>query len=280
MMQRVLLLCGLYSAGACVQHVIVAAAHYGSSNASLQLRTRLLDAQAAAKANWLSEGLVVIVENDDIERSRAEVEMRGLVYDHNGGYSANGFELGAWRWAVAEVLPHRDVCADAVVYLVQDSMVMNAPPLAYPPTNLTATRLFSFDGTKGLAGVPRSKDHWVPEAVEAFGTVRGVDLALARSRPAAPFGAFRPNLVGTYATWRGLLERGFFDMLAVRTKLDEQRSERIIGLFLSVVMGDTGAVGGDYLLVQQPSKSRRAVAALPFRKIMAHKMRSRDQWHV
>ena len=278
MKDLVLLLCWLYRgcADACFEHVVVAAAHYDRSNASLALRTRLLDAQAAAKARWLPAGLVVVVENDVVERSRIEVERRGLAYARNGGYPGHGFELGAWRWAMSEILPHRDVCADAVVYLVQDSMVMNAPPLAHPPANLTATRLFSFDGTKGLAGVPRSEDHWVPEAETAFARA-GSDPAVARSRSRRFPGAFGPNLVGTYAAWRGLLERGFFDMLAVRSKLDEQRSERIVGLFLAVVLGDEGSIGGDYLLVQRPSRVIRA--KLPFVKTMAHKARSRDQLH-
>ena len=278
MKDLVLLLCWLYRgcADACFEHVVVAAAHYDRTNASLALRTRLLDAQAAAKARWLPAGLVVVVENDVVERSRIEVERRGLAYARNGGYPGHGFELGAWRWAMSETLPHRDVCADAVVYLVQDSMVMNAPPLAHPPANLTATRLFSFDGTKGLAGVPRSEDHWVPEAETAFARA-GSDPALARSRSRRFPGAFGPNLVGTYAAWRGLLERGFFDMLAVRSKLDEQRSERIVGLFLAVVLGDEGSIGGDYLLVQRPSRVIRA--KLPFVKTMAHKARSRDQLH-
>ena len=181
-----------------------------------------------------------------------------------------------------------------------------------------ATRLFSFDGSNGLAcvcadilpardilkmletsllglsstrveetsskqrcsaqaGVPRSQDHWLAEARAAFGAVRGVDAALAKRR-AFP-GCFGPNLVGTYAVWRDLYARGFFDMMAVSTKLDEQRSERVIGLFLAVVLGDEGSIGGDYLLVQRPPKSRAARAKLPFRKTMAHAARSRDQWH-
>ena len=52
MKDLVLLLCWLYRgcADACFEHVVVAAAHYDRTNASLALRTRLLDAQAAAKA--------------------------------------------------------------------------------------------------------------------------------------------------------------------------------------------------------------------------------------
>ena len=145
-------------------------AHYDRTNASLALRTRLLDAQAAAKAAVLPAGLVVVVENDVVERSRIEVERRGLAYARNGGRSRarlSSWVPGAGR--MSEILPHRDVCADAVVYLVQDRMVMNvAHPSRIHQQNHTATRLFSFDGTKGLAGVPRSEDHWVPEAETAF----------------------------------------------------------------------------------------------------------------
>ena len=96
MKDLVLLLCWLYRgcADACFEHVVVAATHYDRTNASLALRTRLLDAQAAAKARWLPAGLVVVVENDVVERSRIEVERRGLAYARNGGYPGHGFELG------------------------------------------------------------------------------------------------------------------------------------------------------------------------------------------
>ena len=119
MKDLVLLLCWLYRgcADACFEHVVVAAAHYDRTNASLALRTRLLDAQAAAKARWLPAGLVVVVENDVVERSRIEVERRGLAYARNGGYPGHGFELGAWRWAMSEILPHRDVCALSLIHI-------------------------------------------------------------------------------------------------------------------------------------------------------------------
>ena len=86
-------------------------------------------------------------------------------------------------------------------------------------------------------------------------------------------------------------------MLSVRSKLDAQRAERILGLFLTVVLGDDGSIGGraaacgfldgakrtrrrHYLRVQRPPKSKALRAQLPFRKVMAHSVRSRDQWHL
>ena len=163
MKDLVLLLCWLYRGCA---DAVVSSTSSGSrgarraarTNASLALRTRLLDAQAAARARWLPAGLVVVVENDVVERSRIEVERRGLAYARNGGYPGHGFELGAWRWAMSEILPHRDVCADAVVYLVQDSMVMRrATPRASTskPHGHAPLQLRRDQGIGGCAAVGR-----------------------------------------------------------------------------------------------------------------------------
>lgn len=109
----------------------------------------------------------------------------------------------------------------------------------------------------------------------------GIDEALGvidEKRKVFP-ACFGPNVVGRYDVIRSLLARGLFDMMRVRTKLDEQRSERILGLFLArdPATLDTGSLGGDYLRAERPRP--RHVAELPFRKVHGYHARSQERWH-
>ena len=169
-----------------MEHVIVASAHYGDDDASQALMRRLLEQHSAATRQWLprlERSLVLVVENDAFERSRGAVEALNLSYALNRDYPDFGFELGAWRWALKVVLPSLEICADAVVYLTQDSLILNREPISYPPpATLNATRIYSFDGTKALNGVPRSERHFSPEAVVAFRNVSGSDQRRHPSR--------------------------------------------------------------------------------------------------
>ena len=267
---------------ACKTHVVVAAAHYQRDNASQALMQHILSLQREAREKWLGpfESLFLVVENDDDAYSRAPVEAAGLSYARNEAYPEFGFELGAWRWAVTRVLPGADVCDDAVVYLTQDSLIMNRAPMPHPPpASFVATRVYSFDGTKQLLGVPRSERHWQPEAAAAFSRVAGgPDAAISPKKTFA--GCFGPNVVGLWSAWTRLASRGFFDMMRVRKKLDEQRSERVLGLFLQRDgdVLDNSSIGGDYLRAQHPSRS--FVADLPFLKIHGYKTRSNERWHA
>ena len=281
MVRLVAWLLGAWRAAACVEHAVVVAWHYGADNESQALMRRILAQQVEARDRYLGpRSLFLVVENDAADASREAVEAAGLAYARNGDYPDFGFELGAWRWAMRRALPGAGLCADAVVYLTQDSLVLNRPPLAYPPPpSLNATRIYAFDGSKQLLGVPHGERHWIPEAAAAFASVAGApDAAISPAKAFA--GCFGPNVVGTYAAWVALEARGFFDMMRVRTKLDEQRSERVLGLFLErdAASRDRSSIGGDYLRAQRPS--RASLADLPFRKIMGHKARSRERWHA
>ena len=271
------------SSSACVEHAVVLAAHYDArSNASLEFRDEIFALHEAARSTWMPRGLVLVVENDAIALSARAAAKRGLAYARNRDYPSYGFELGAWRWALREELPRLNLCDDAVIYLTQDSLVLNDSPLDYPPRNLTSTRIYSFDGLKPLLGVPRKERHWAAAAAEAFRSVQGADFDRRVSRETGFAGCFGPNLAGTYAHLRSLLRRGVFDMMRAKTKLDEQRSERILGLFLErdAATRDAGAVGGDYLKAQRAKTAEAARRAkLPFRKIHGYSTRSRERWH-
>lgn len=270
-------------ATACLTHVVVAAAHYGPDNASQALRREVLALQRAAADAWLrpastaGRSLFLVVENDAAERSRAAVEAATLAYARNEDYGDGfGFELGAWRWAVARALPAARLCDDAVVYLTQDSLVMNAAPIGYPPPrSLNATRVYDFDGSKPLFGVPRAERHWQRAAASAFARVAGAPDAAISARETFA-GCYGPNLVGTWRVLRALGTRGVFDMMRVRTKLDEQRSERVLGLFLARDVRDTSSLGGDY---RRAELAGARAAGLPFRKVRGSRARPKERWH-
>ena len=68
--------------------------------------------------------------------------------------------------------------------------------------------------------------------------------------PAAPAatarfsGCYGPGLVATWGAASELGRRGFFSMMRIKAKLEEQRSERVIGWFLTHDVGEPCSVAG------------------------------------
>ena len=81
---------------------------------------------------------------------------------------------------------------------------------------------------------------------------------------------FGPNLLVTWKTARRLQQRGFFDMLRVRSKLDEQISERVIGYLLThdkEMRHSACSVGGDISSHLSRCAARRSCNVGTFDKV-------------
>ena len=247
-----------------ITHVVIAAARFTEAAAvrptiARQSRARQAFLPAAASA-------LVVVDNgsptaaaDELRSVCGEPEDCGSWYNHtcgrschylrNGDWEAGfGYELGAWRWAVQRELPRwPNLAADALVYLLQDSTMLARPALPFPPppsfrAGMACLVSYRPEGSGrgnriGLLGVPSNES----AALEA----RAIRTALSSLTPATVatsamtatspryMSCFGPNVVVTWRVAQRLVSRGFFDMLRVRSKRDEQLSERAIGFFLT-----------------------------------------------
>lgn len=179
---------------------------------------------------------------------RKAAHVAGMVYARNDDAVDNGFgyELGAWRWAVAHVLPKVGLAEDAVVYLVQDTLFLagKSGVVPYPPPEgFRGTRVYHFE-----AGPYWHRQNWEPALKEAARKL-GLDEPAPVPDPPAVTGfkgCFGPNLVLRWSEARALRDRGFFDMLRAGDKDDEQRTERVIGWALKELLGDDGSLCGHF----------------------------------
>ena len=97
---------------------------------------------------------------------------------------------------------------------------------------------------RALRGVQRAP----PRAGESAPAVHGTKHAASLSLPRAGdvfMGCFGPNFFASYHGAVALLRRGVFDMMRVRTKLNEQVSERVLGWVLSRELSSPCSVAGD-----------------------------------
>ena len=180
------------------------------------------------------------------------------------------------------VLPTLRLRRDALIYFVQDSLMLRQPLYAYPPPpTFIAASMISFSPSKTFmdpgGGRTLSQNEsdavWVAAAQQALAGVQSTPqragvasnavatTALHGSRRASSatpgwtqptpratdafMGCFGPNFFSSYHGARSLLERGVFDMMHVRTKLDEQVSERVLGWFIGRELNSPCSVAGD-----------------------------------
>lgn len=252
--------------------------------------------------------VLIIVDNGsprevaDVLRGACEQHGPSIIYAKNTDWRDGfGYELGAWRWAVRAVLPsleqqqqpigssselrRRRLADDAIVYLMQDSVALAHAALPYPPPRwFYAASLISYR-TEGhgagipLIGVPRN----MSSAIEAdatraaLATVENAPEILTSNKSSATHAPltrfmsnFGPNLLVTWKTARRLQQRGFFDMLRVRSKLDEQISERVIGYLLThdkEMRHSACSVGGDISSHLSRCAARRSCNVGAFDKV-------------
>jgi hypothetical protein len=152
---------------------------------------------------------------------------------------------------VRHELPRVGLATDALIYLTQDSLRLARPALPYPPPRtFTAAPLLSFaSGGGALQGITASDaaSEWRRVAPAALRSIANATPV----RPLTPFtSAFGPSLLVTWAAAQALHARGLFEMLRVRSKLDEQMSERLLGWFIThdLQTQQPCSVGGDYYL--------------------------------
>jgi hypothetical protein len=254
-----------------ITHAIVAAARFPHGGDAEKARGMV---EAWRKHVLLAEllpprGRAVLIIVDNCSPKAVEKALRAactsnssgthprIIYARNDAWvSGYGFELGAWRWAMRHVLPSLGLVQDALVYFVQDSLRLALPALPYPPpAAFQAAPLLSFPGLPpgerdmGVGDLPvrdekgRKLDGegtWAAVAAAAVGRVRGAPPMDPHA--VGPFtGCFGPNMLATWAAARSLMARGFFEMLKVRSKVDEQISERLIGWLLSHALLDDSA---------------------------------------
>jgi len=271
-------------AAPCLTHVVVAAAHYGDDASSHDLMHFLVAHHERALKTLMPRNTSAILFVGNVapptsEVLRAACANASLHYARNEDWPRWGFELGAWRWAAAHTLPNMGLCDDAIVYFTQDSLILNRPPLAYPPPHkFTAATIYWFHGNLSLSHSPRRMNQQQARertALAAFATVRGAASPDEIRATKDDFhGSFGPNFAATWAVVRRLRDRKFFDMMRVETKLREQESERVVGLFLQIDADTRSdeALGGYYYDAERP-KGQKARDALPFRKVLGSKIR-------
>lgn len=225
-------------------HVVVVASRFGNSDGSLI--EAMIQRQRHVRTFYLPAGRNALVVVDNNSPSAAATVLASacqradLVYTRNEQWALGfGYELGAWRWAILKELPRLLLAREALVYLTQDSVTLSETALPFPPpSGFGAAMLLSFrtEGNRrpiSLLGLPQNAS----AALESS-AIRAA-LATVRDAPAVPsdmprfMSCFGPNLLVTWQTARRLEERGLFEMLRVRTKLDEQVSERVVGFFFT-----------------------------------------------
>lgn len=246
-----------------ITHVAVAAARHSDAARAISTcdRWRQEDAKPMLPPG---RSVVVIVDNASPEPARTALRERcqngrDRIYARNDDWSLGyGFELGAWRWAILHVLPSLPLRPDAIIYFTQDSLQFNQPALPYPPppsfkaaalvtfleperTNYNRALLLSAPGRGAL---PPLESHrtWTTLAADALSRLRGAPPFHHRESFS---GCFGPAFLATWASARALQARGFFDMLRVESKLDEQITERLIGWILRYDLGNACSVAGD-----------------------------------
>ena len=92
-------------------------------------------------------------------------------------------------------------------------------------------------------GAEAQRSAWVGDTSAALRLVEQADPA-APATTARFSGCYGPGLVATWGAASELGRRGFFSMMRIRAKLEEQRSERVIGWFLTHDVGEPCSVAG------------------------------------
>lgn len=225
-------------------HAIVIATRF--DRASPEVEAMVLRHRDSARKLSVQHAAIVVVDNGSPEQVAATLRIAcsrtNISYARNEAWAQGyGYELGAWRWAVQRALPSivPPLASDAIIYFVQDSLTLQPrAALTYPPPlTFEATCLITFrpSGNRHpvLVGAGLSvneSDAIVASAVRAaLAKLRGAVHA-EQVRPSSSFvGCFGPNVVMSWRGARRLEQRGFFEMLRVRSKREEQLAERITG---------------------------------------------------
>lgn len=235
-------------------HVVVLAARFTRSS----MASNMVRKQAHSVRRFLPSNRSAMIIVDNASPHAVAVELKGTcerlddaahcIYARNGDWERGfGYELGAFRWALRETIPtvlSSRLAPNAILYFMQDSLTLAHDALPYPPPSWFAGAPLISYRTEGhghpitLIGVPRDQSAGIEVEVTraALATVRNAPV-VSTSPSDGPLvrymSNFGPNLVTTWSSAHWLLQRGFFDMLRVRTKFDEQVSERVIGYFFT-----------------------------------------------
>ena len=140
--------------------------------------------------------------------------------DSNIGW---GYELGAWRWAVQNILTQFDFDKRVLIYFIQDSVIIKSFDHSFVTPCFSASCFFDFP-----AEIEPSLNNqtWL----ESFGVdYTTFHMAMVSERMRACGG---PNFVATYEGLCQLIMYGLWDKIRVNSKLLEQATERAIGWVL------------------------------------------------